>query len=71
MVFMQRQRLKDLLLRAPVVVRTTKMNISRRYLVDYVKKLYQKECRTCSTIIFPHSANEIIHLWLVVAEVIT
>ena len=25
-------------------------------------KLHQKACRTCSTIIFPHSTNQIIHL---------
>ena len=28
------------------------------------KKLHQKECRTCSTIIFPYSTNQIINLWL-------
>ena len=44
--------MEDLLLRARVVVRTSKMKISRRRLADYVKKLHQKACRTCSTIIF-------------------
>ena len=39
------------------------MKISRRRLVDYVKSLHQKACRTCSTIIFPHSINQIIDLW--------
>ena len=39
------------------------MNISRRLLADYVNKLHQKACRTCSTIIFPHSANQVIDLW--------
>ena len=29
----------------------------------YVKTLHQKSCRTCSTIIFLHSTNEIIDLW--------
>ena len=57
------QRMKDLLLRAPVVVRTSNMKISRRRLADYVKTLHQKACRTCSTIIFLHSTNEIIDLW--------
>ena len=52
MVFMQRQRMKDLPLRAWVVVRTSKMKISRSRLADYVKTLHQKACRTCSTIIF-------------------
>ena len=27
------------------------------------QKLHQKSCRTCSTIVFPHSTNQIIHLW--------
>ena len=55
--------MKDLLLRAPVVVRTSNMKISRRRLADYVKTLHQKACRTCSTIIFLHSTNGIIDLW--------
>ena len=63
MVFMWRQRVKDLLLRAPVVVRTSNMKISRRRLADYVKTLHQKAWRTCSTIIFLHSTNQIIDLW--------
>ena len=57
-----RQRVKDLLLRARVVVRTSNMKISRRRLADYVKTLHQKACRTCSTIIFHHSTNQIIDL---------
>ena len=55
--------MKDLLLRARVVVRTSNMKISRRHLADYVKTLHQKACRTCSTIIFLHSTNQIFHLW--------
>ena len=31
-----------------------KYEISRRYLADYVNRLRQKACCTCSTIIFPH-----------------
>ena len=27
------------------------------------QNLHQKACCTCSTIIFPHSTNQIIHLW--------
>ena len=61
--FMERQRVKDLLLRTRVVVRTSNMKISRRRLADYVKILHQKACRTCSTIIFLHSTNQIIDLW--------
>jgi len=52
--------MKDLLLQARVVVRTSNMKISRRRLADYVKTLHQKACRT---IIFFHSTNQIIDLW--------
>ena len=54
---------EDLLLRARVVVRTSNTKISRRRFPDYVKPLLQKACRTCSTIIFLHSTNQIIYLW--------
>ena len=40
-----------------------RQKISRRRLADYVKTLHQKACRTCSTIIFLHSINQIIDLW--------
>ena len=36
------------------------MKISCRRLADYVNKLHQGASRTCSTIIFPHSTNQII-----------
>ena len=55
--------MKDFLLRARVIVRTSNLKISRRRLADYVVKLNQEVCRTCSTIIFPHSTNQIIDLW--------
>ena len=58
--FHERQRTKDLLLRARVVVKTSNMKISRRCLADYVKTLHQI---SCSTIIFLHSTNQIIDLW--------
>ena len=63
--------MKDLLLRDHVVVRTTwstslwrttSVRILCRHLADYVKKLYQNACCTCSTIIFSHSTNQIIFL---------
>ena len=54
---------KDLLLRARVVVRTKILKILFRHLADYVNKLDLKACRTCSTIIFPQSTNQIIKLW--------
>ena len=57
-------RMKDLLLRARAVVRTPYMKILLCRLVDYVKKLHKKMCRTCSTIIFLlRSTNQIIDLW--------
>ena len=49
--------------RVRVVIKTSNMKISRRRLADYVKTLHQKACRTCSTIIFLHSTNQIIDLW--------
>ena len=45
---------KDLLQRA--------VKILHRRLADYVGKEHQKGRRTCSTIIFPHSTNQIIDL---------
>ena len=54
--------MKDLLLRACVVVITSKMNISRGRLADYVKTFHQKACRTCCTIIVLNSTNQIIDL---------
>ena len=62
MVLMQRQKMKDVLLRARVVVRTSNTKISRRHLADYVKTLHQKACST-STMIFPCSTNHIVDLW--------
>ena len=55
------QRMKNLMLRARVVVRTSKMKISRRCLANYVKQLRQKACITCSSVMCPHSANQIIN----------
>ena len=46
-----------------VVVRTSKMKISRRHLADYVKKLHQKRAARAARLFFPHSTNQIIHLW--------
>ena len=54
--------MKDLVQRACVVKRTSGMKISRRHLADYVKKLHQRACCTCNTILFPHSTNQIIYL---------
>ena len=55
--------MKDLQLRARVVVGTSNMNILRHHLADvYVKKSHQKACRTCKAIVFSHSTNQIIDL---------
>ena len=58
MIFMQRQRMKNLLLRARDVDRTSKIKISRRRLTEYVEIFHRKECRTCST-----TTNQSIGLW--------
>ena len=63
MVFVQRKKMKDLLLCACVVVRNLKLKIWGLHLVDYVKNVHQKACRTCSAIILPHLTNQIIDLW--------
>ena len=52
--------MEDLLLGVHVVVKTLTSEISRCHLADYVIELYLSACRTCSTIIFPHSTNQII-----------
>ena len=54
-------------MQVPVVVRTSNMKISRRRLPDYVKTLHQRACRTCSTINFPQSTNQIMICDVVVA----
>ena len=36
---------------------------SRCRLAEYVKEFYLSACRTCSTIIFPHSTNQIVLSW--------
>ena len=52
--------MKDLLLGVHVVVKPLNLDISRCHLADYVIELYLSACRTCSTIIFPRSTNQII-----------
>ena len=47
--------MKDFLLRACIVVRTSNMKNSRHCLADCVKTLHQKACRT---IIFPRSTHQ-------------
>ena len=60
MVFMQRRRRKDLLLRAHIVVRTSNMNISRRLaivssyygLAHYVKNCIKKRAARAARLLF-------------------
>ena len=52
--------MKDLLLCVHVVIETLKLEISHCHLADYIKEFYLSACRTCSTIILPHSINQII-----------
>ena len=50
--------MKNLLLRARDVDRTSKIKISRRRLTEYVEIFHRKECRTCSM-----TTNQSIGLW--------
>ena len=61
--------MKDLLSCVDVVVKTLNSEISRCHLADNVKELYLSACRTCNTIIFPHSTNQIIFFSGVVVAV--
>ena len=45
-------RMKGLLLRVRVVVRTSKMKISRRHLVDYVKNCTKKRAARAARLFF-------------------
>ena len=55
--------MKDLLLCVHVVVETFSLEMSRCHLADFVRALCKSACRTCSTIIFAHSTNQIIVFW--------
>lgn len=58
--FMSKQRMEDLQLWVCIVMTTSKMKILC-HLADSLKKFHLNHM--CSTIIFPHLANEMIHLW--------
>ena len=53
--------MRDLLLRARLVIKTSNTKISRHNLTDHVKKKKKKKKRR--TIVFPHLTNQIIDLW--------
>ena len=52
--------MKDLLLCVDVVVKTLNVDISRSRLADYVCKVYESACRTCSMNVVPHLSNQIV-----------
>ena len=59
----QTQRIKELLFYAYVVVKTAIVVISRCCFAEDGTKLCSSACRTCSTLIFYHSTNQILNLW--------
>ena len=56
-------RIKDSRLYAQVVIRTIKVIILRCFCAEEGTDLFINECRTCSTLIFPHSTNQILNFW--------
>ena len=53
----------DIRLYAQVVVKTVNAVISRGCFPEDGTDLFIGACRTCSTIVFPHSTNQILNLW--------
>ena len=64
MVFMLRQRMKDLLPRVRVIVRSSKMKILTPFVVQITSKYCkQKRAARAARLFFSHAANQIIDLW--------
>ena len=59
----QIQRMRDLLLCVHFVVKTLRFGHFTLSFGKLRQELYWSACRTCSTIIFPHSTNQIIVFW--------
>ena len=59
----QIQGIKDLRLYAQVVIKTINVVISRCCFAEDGTDLFISACRTCSSLIFPHSTNQILNLW--------
>ena len=57
-----KDRIKDVRLYDQVVFKTVNMVISRCCLGDDDTDLFLSACRTCSTLLFPHSINQILNL---------
>ena len=56
--------MKDLLFCVHVAVKTLNLENSRRHYFGRLRQIILLKCvRTCSTIIFPHSSNQIIVFW--------
>ena len=64
------ERMKDLLLCVDVVNKTLNLEISRCHLTDYVKELSKNRQSSCSTLIFPHSTNQLLICGVVIAVLI-
>ena len=71
MLFMKRQRVKDLLLRAGVVVRTSNMKISRRRLADTLKIRTKKRAVRAARLFFLIQPIKSLICGVVVAVVIS
>ena len=56
-------RTKDLRLYAQVVIKTLNVVISRCCFAEYGTDLFISACRTCSTLIFPHSTSQVLNLY--------
>ena len=57
------QRIKDLQLYIQIVVKAVNMVISRCSFKEDGTDVLVSPCRKCSTLIFPHSTNQIHNLW--------
>ena len=55
--------MKDLQLYAQVVFHNQNLVTLRCCFEEDVTELFQSSCRTCSTLIWPHSTNQILNLW--------
>lgn len=55
--------MKHLLLFVYVIFETLNFEISRWHLADCIKECDQSVCRSCSTIVFPLSTNQVIVFW--------
>ena len=57
------QRIRDLWIYAQIFIKTVNEVISRCCFAEDGTDLFISACRTCSTLIFPRSTNQILNLW--------